>query len=110
MLPTLGYITVTRGVVGLREAHEALASARALGGRRPLADSNAAIEVSLGGLPPKGGGSEGERRSGATPYSVYPGLQGGLEDYGKRIRRMSESGALFHRAGTAIHPQGFKLV
>ena len=36
--------------------------------------------------------------------------QKGLEDYGKRIRRMSESGALFHRAGTAIHPQGFKRV
>ena len=34
----------------------------------------------------------------------------GSTDYGKRIRRMSESGALFHRAGTAIHPQGFKLI
>jgi len=65
-----------RGVGGLREAHEALASARALGGRRPLADSHAAIEVSLGGLPPKGGGLEGERRSGFTPYRVYLGLQG----------------------------------
>jgi len=32
----------------------------------------------------------------------------GSEDYGKRIRRMSESGALFHRARRAIHPQGFK--
>ena len=58
------------GVVGLREAHEALASARALGGRRPLADSNAAIEVSLGGLPPKGGGSEGGK---AVAEHVQPG-------------------------------------
>ena len=36
--------------------------------------------------------------------------QKGLEDYGKRIRRMSESGAFSHRARRAIHPQGFKRV
>ena len=35
---------------------------------------------------------------------------GGSTDYGKRIIRMSESGAFSHRAGTAIHPQDFKLV
>ena len=72
-----------------------------------MADSNAAIEVSLGGLPPKGGGSEGGK---AVDEHAAPALPGGSEDYGKRIRRMSESGALFLRAGTAIHPQGFKLV
>ena len=60
--PECVYPGVPKGFGGLREAHEALASARALGGRRPLADPSAAIEVSLGGLPPKGGGSEGEKR------------------------------------------------
>ena len=74
------------GVGGLREAHEALASARALGGRRPLADPSAAIEVSLGGLPPKGEVSEGERRSGSGPDCVYFWSQKGLEDYGKRMK------------------------
>ena len=68
--PPLSLVTPTRGVGGLREAHEALASARALGGRRPLADSNAAIEVFL---PPKGGGLEGERRSGSGPGCVPKG-------------------------------------
>ena len=71
--PLLSLVTPTRGVGGLREAHEALASARALGGRRPLADPSAAIEVSLGGLPPKGGSLRGERRSGLEPDSVYKG-------------------------------------
>ena len=67
-------------VGGLREAHEALASARALGGRRPLADPSAAIEVSLGGLPPKGGGSEGE----GDPHRAGFFSPGGSTDYGKR--------------------------
>ena len=49
-------------------------------------DPSAAIEVSLGGLPPKGGGSEGERRSGVGPRRVHIGLQGGSEDYGKRMK------------------------
>ena len=77
---------VPKGVGGLREAHEALASARALGGRRPLADPSAAIEVSLGGLPPKGGSLRGERRCGLEPECVYLGSQKGLEDYGKRMK------------------------
>ena len=53
-------------------------------------DPSAAIEVSLGGLPPKGGSVRGERRSGSGPGCVYPGLpwgyKGGLEDYGKRMK------------------------
>ena len=84
--PLRSLVTPTRGVGGLREAHEALASARALGGRRPLADSHAAIEVSLGGLPPKGGGLEGERRSGVTPHRVYLGVTRGVEGLREALR------------------------
>ena len=47
-------------------------------------DPSAAIEVSVGGLPAKEGGSEGERRSGSELRGGYMGLQGGSADYGKR--------------------------
>ena len=50
-------------------------------------DPSAAIEVSLGGLPPKGGGSEGERRSGAGPDRGVGGLREALEMLASRAER-----------------------
>ena len=75
-----------QGVGGLREALEMLASRAerwVLGG---CPDPSAAIEVSLGGLPPKGGSLRGERRCGSDPDRVYLGFQTGLADYGKRMK------------------------
>ena len=41
-------------------------------------DSEILLEISLGGLPPKGGGSEGERRTGSGPECVYKGVTRGV--------------------------------
>ena len=60
-------------------------------------DPSAAIEVSLGGLPPKGGGSEGERRSGVGPGRVYKG--------GRRITG-SASDACLKAERFSIEPAG----
>ena len=73
-------IEVARGVGGLREALATIV-ARGAFGVGAFRDSKIHIEVSLGGLPPKGGVQRGKRRSGSRPDGAKKPT---VADYGKR--------------------------
>ena len=88
--------TWRRGVDGLREAYHTHVRKRSVLPSSRDGDTHAGVQTCL------------EVQEGGEAVGIVPDR--GSADYGKRIRRMSESGALFHRAGTAIHPQGFKLI